>query len=612
MNTGFSWVRIDKGNIHCNFRRLNIDQVETVVNYLLSYYEYKNVTAKIIDLGATGVLDESGDHYRPSGADPAQDYYFLVELHRHGTIIPQGCIEIMKSALNALALHQIIPESVFIQRLKTNSLVVDDERTLTAISTKTGGNDITWASSEPSVVSITPDGANCDIVAHSPGSSDIEASVQVPEEAPLSLRVMSYASDYWTSNVYKYIGSTVTFGDDTEGKKNKKYYGIDGFEQDHYYECVFDAAAPNKYKWVESEYDGSPVMVTYRDIYTITVMTYIKILTKSVQRICLYHSEQMQAFTPSTSLLPNILWTTSSDCIEFDGGISTGESVMLVADRVGSAVIKASISDAFGTYEDSQNISVYAIDATPTSIKMITGSVKSAYVAKKDIFSIDSGIVVDWITSNSAIALVESVTPEDETTNFAEAHISAQGVGQVFITAVVEDPTDGTSYSDTVKVTVGNVAINVPESAVIWLLGPTQELTLTCALSAGFTVGADGWTSGNPAVVEVTQISGTDNNTVTLTGLTVGTSLITVTGRNGSAVDTDQILITVTDAEYVTAGEMSTFTHGMYNGHGVIDWDHPTGEEGAMDVDNPSLDLATEEEVDEFVDDLFKPENSTD
>ena len=599
MDTGFSWVRIDKGNIHCNFRYMDEDQVKTVIEYLKSYYEYRNVTADIVDLGASGVLQEAGDHYRPSGGNPLLDYYFLVQLHRHGTIIPQGCVEIMKTAINAIAQHQIIPESVFINKLKTNNLTVDDKVTLTAVAAKAGPNPMTWSSSEPTVISITPDNMDCEIKAEMPGTSNIEASIQVPEEAPLELKVLSYASAYWTNNIFKYIGATMTF-DATEVPK----YGISGVEQNKYYECVYDNAAANKYKWQEATYDGTPVLVTYRDIYELIVRTYIKILTKDVQRICLYHHEQMEAYTPSTGLTIN--WSSSSDAIDFDAGISTGTPVTLEAKRVGSAVISARITDAFGSYEDATSISVYALDVTPNSLKMVTGATKSLYVHKKDIFSIASGIVVEWVTSSETIATINSINPTNPTEDFAECEVSAQGVGTAFITGIAEDPTDGTSYSDSVKVTVGNVAINVPASVEINLLAVDHTLTITCDLTAGFTVDAStGWETGSPSVVQINSVSGTDNNTVEIEGLVEGTSLITVTARNGSAVDTDQIVVRVVSVPVVTASEMATFTHGRFDGHGVIDWEHPTGEEGTFEADESAVDLATQEEVEDFVDDLF-------
>ena len=278
--------------------------------------------------------------------------------------------------------------------------------------------------------------------------------------------------------------------------------------------------------------------------------------------------------------------------------------------NVGNASITARITDATGTFEDTIPLNVFAIDVTPSEIKLVTGAEKLVRVLKSDIlvktWTGEQPLAVEWATSNDAIASVEAVTPADPTTTFAEARIaSTMGVGRAVITAIVEDYLDDVSYSDTVVVTVGNAAIDVPASTTINLLDQDHTLTITCALGAGFEVeNTSDWVSGNPDVVEITNVTGTHNNTAVITGLAVGTSIITVTAKNGNASDYDRILITVVEAPVVTSGEMHNFVHGMYNEHGVIDWNHPAGESDTYETDK-QVDTASEDEVKEFVDDLY-------
>ena len=613
INTGFSWVRIDKGTFHCNFRYLDDAQVHTVINYLSSYYAYHNITFGVVDLGAAGVLPETGDHYRPSGGNPSNDYYYLVELHRHGTIIPQGCIEIMKIALNGLAQHTIIPESVFIQHMGSDVLTVDDVADLVAIRNNSAVTqpDITWDTSDSSIISIDPDGSDdtkCKITALSPGAASITASVEV-EEMPVILfdRMPKPAGGYVGTTtypkIYQYTGATTTLP-----------YGT--FQQNNYYECVWDAtlnSGKGDYKWVDSDFDGQPVDVTYTDTYIITVRTFIKITNKTKQKLCLYQYLPLHATTPSTGLVIN--WQASTEAIGFDPSTgSTGPDVNVVGLHTGSGYVKVVISDAYGTYMDEMPLTIYGIAVTPKEMKIVVGSTKHVIVTKDDILNrgeYDSNpILVEWASSSETIAKVDSTTVSDPVHDHAEAIITAQTGGVAYITAIAEDPIDGKSYQDSVKVTVGNVAIDVPSSTTIWLLSSTHTITLTAELTTGFEIAADGWTSSNSSVVSVGTPSGTGNNTVVVTGLAEGTSIISVKATAGAAEDTDQILIKVVNADYVTEGEMVSYTHGLYSGHGMINWDLPTGEEGTFDVPDDVVELVTEEEVTDMVEDLFTPENS--
>ena len=614
MNTGFSWVRIDKGTIQCTFRYLSQVQVETVINRLKSNYAYQNISCGLVDLGDPLLPDSDGDgyvadHYRPSGGDPYQSYYWMVELHRHGTIIPQGCIEIIKQSLNDLAFHTIIPESVYIKRLKSNIFTVGDTESLDLliVTPNPYTGTVEWTSTDTDIVTITPDGTSCTFNAVAPGEADIIATITVPEVTAKEMKTIPTPSALWVGNIIKYTGPTVTYK-----FYNGKYYPSDyelgelvTFTQNNYYECNQNGTA---YSWDASSYDGTPVDVYYRDIYSIGVRTYIAIETY-INRLCLYHGFQFTAFSPSSPAL-TINWASVNSCAVFDGGVHTGDMVMVVGNRVGSTTISAEIEDSYGVYTDICPLTIYAIAVNPKSIKMVVGAEKNLTIAKNDIFMTEipgddpQPIPVDFVSASAVVATVEQLpTPLDPVVNHAEATVTAQGVGRTFVTVIAEDPTDGASYSDTCEIVVGNVAINKPADATIYLLSGTTTLTLTAELSAGFEIASDGWVSANPTSVEITTISGTDNNTCVVTGLTEGSSLITVTATSGSASDTDQILIKVLDAAYVTTGEMYTFTHGQFNGHGVVDWDpkHPS----EMEIEEGIVDLATQPEVDEFIDDLF-------
>ena len=619
INTGFSWVRIDKGTFHCNFRYLNQSQVRLILNYLQSYYAYRNISFGVVDLGP--LLPDSdgsgkvGDHYRPYGSDPNQDYYYLVELHRHGTIIPQGCIELMKIALNSLAQHTIIPDSVFIEHLGSDVITVDDVKKLHAIVTSTtnwkSGETITWGSSDPTIIFVEDDPDDptnyekCQISALSPGVANITASVIV-EEMPVILfdTIPKAAGGYVAVDsshpkIYQYTGPT------------RDYYGKT-FQQNNYYECVWNNSS-HQYEWVDSDFDGSPIEVTYTDEYIITVRTFVKITTKEKQRLCLYHYLALHADTPSVGLTIN--WQSSTEAIGFDPTTgSTGPDVNVVGSHTGSGYVKAAISDAYGTYMDEMPLTIYGVAVTPKEMKVVIGHERTVSVKKEDIFYegeiyAETPAIVNWATSSETIASVTSAEVS-EVDLYAKATIVGNTGGVAYVTALAEDPTDGQSYQDSVKVTVGNVAINTPASTTIWLQ-TSATLTLTADMANSFDIAVDGWSSSNINVITVGTPSQTEkaNDTVVITGIAEGSALITVTATSGLASDTDKILIKVVDREYVTEGEMRTFTHGLFNKHGYIDWEQPTGEEGTLEVPDGEVELATNEEVSDFVDDLFTPEN---
>ena len=623
MNTGFSWVRIDKGTIQCTFRRLSLEQVESVINYLRSYFEYQSITYSFVDLGAAGVIKETGDHYRPSPNDSNEDYYWMVELHRHGTIIPQGCVEIIKSALNALATHAIIPQSVYIKRPGSNVLTVEDTGTLELITVNPNAytSSIEWESSDPTVIDLTADTGDltCDYEALAPGEADIIATITVPEEMAKSFKAIPTPSALWVDNVIKYIGETVSYRF-YQGKYypiSFEYGDVVTFTKNDYYECTKTGTS---YSWDPSSYDGTPVDVYYRDSYSVIVSTYVKITSRDVQKLCLYHYLDLTASSPSSPAIPINWYASVSNVISFDEGIDVGDQVTIVGDHVGSTNIFAKVTDPYGVHTDSLPMSIYALAVTPKSIKLVTGATRSLVVHKSDIFMTeyqgpdDPSPVptpVNWVTASELVATVTSLpTPTDPVLDHAEATVTGQGVGKTYITVMAEDRSDGVgvTYSDVVEVSVGNVAINAVESAIIPLFPAGSEtLTLTAEVTSGFSIANDGWVSANPDVVEVTTISGTGNVNCLITGKAVGSAFITVT--NQAATDTDRILIKVTDANYATSGEMKTFTHGQFNGHGVVDWDPENLPE--VEVEEDLVDLATQPEVDEFIEDLFDGDDSS-
>lgn len=617
INTGFSWMRVDKGNIQCNFRYLDENQVKTVLKYMQSFYEYRNIEFGIIDLEGCGVqpIEEAGEHYRPSGADPNLNYYFFVQLHRHGMIIPQGCIETLIRGVNAIASKEFVPEYVFIQRLKDSKLTVDDELTLTAITALGDGSQAEWATSDDTVIEIPDDqtGLSCPISAIAPGDADISVTITANVNEAISVVRFPTPSALWVGHVFKYTGTTVTMKQD-----GGKLYPADHdggisitFTTDAYYECVYDASLPTKYKWQASDYSGDPQEMSFTDIYTLHVKSYVRITTKDQQKMCLYWPLQLSAYSPSG--MAGIEWSTSTGAVEITEP-ATGETCDLTAIQVGSTEITARLIDAFGTYTDTLPLTVFAVDAHPDSVKMVAGQTSLAYIPKADIFKLGpeaDPVPVDWVSSSSIVATVEEREAgdmSDATHNHSEADITAQGVGQAFISAVVTDPTDGMSYSDSIKVTVGNVAIQNTDNNTIYLLSGTKYLDLTAVLTPGFTINNDGWTTSNDEVVAITTVSGTDNVNCRVSSVadTVGSAIITVHASNGGANDSDTILVKVVDAEYVTSSEMKHFTNGMFNGRGVVDWDpeHPT----EMEVDDSAVLLATQEEVDEALDGVFEEE----
>ena len=174
---------------------------------------------------------ESAPHYHPSGGDPNESYYFLVELHRHGLIIPTGAVETLKKGINLLATGEVREESVFIRKLADNILTVGDTVELTAISTATGDptqNDFQWKEdSSGTIIELTPKLDDptypiaCDVEALYPGTVTVTAEVKVMEPEARAYKTLPTPSAIYEGWKVQYVG-------DTGG----------GLVQDDYYECV--------------------------------------------------------------------------------------------------------------------------------------------------------------------------------------------------------------------------------------------------------------------------------------------------------------------------------------------------------------------------------------
>lgn len=619
INTGFSWVRIDKGNIHTNFRYFSLEQVETVIKYVQSFYEYRNIDFGIVDLGSIPATEDAGDHYRPSYGDPSQSYYYLVQLHRHGAIIPRGIINHILDGINSLARHEIVPESVFIERLASNILEMESSVRLHAIS-QSSASTLEWVTSDQTVISIsTPpsdpadpnydDITYCDITAVSPGTATVTARVTVNECPAREYPLLPTANINTLDWLIKYTGPAAAA--DPE-------HHVPELITDDFYICEsFEENGKTKYRWAHHD-DVPDSQLVFSDVYQFIVKTFVRILTKDVQRMHVYWTLPLQATSPTGD--DEIRWATTSNNVSFVNGVVTGPSTGVYAEKVGSAQIKASVSDTTGVYEDYLPLTIFGLDVTPSNLKVAVGKTQRIFIAKKDIFSEgwEDPPVVNWAADNTAIVGITPIPAESvvDVSHYVECIVTGATGGTAQVTAVSDDPRSGLAFQDSVIVKVGNVAIDLPESNVI-SLSVSDTLVLTAQAAAGFeisaTPGENGWESLNSEVVEVTSVStaseegATVNGKVTLTGLAEGSATIKITAKSGETVsDTDTILIKVVQAEVVSGMEMATFTKNLFDGHGVVDWVNPSGEEASVDVpESAPIETPTEEEVEDFIDSEF-------
>ena len=457
-----------------------------------------------------------------------------------------------------------------------------------------GSQDIVWSSSDTDIATVEPVQdvpagiqSQCKVTAISSGTVTITASVTVQRDTYVEFSFMPAASLWYKDTTVKYTGETTS-----------------SFSQGNYYTVAWmedPADHKNKYMWKEVTYDG-PSPYTYSDTYDLTVKTFVRIDPNVAKRLCLYKSLSISATSPTTP----ITWSTNSTFIEFEGGVTTGSPIAVKGVHTGSLTIEAKVV-ADGVYSDSMPLEIYAIDVKPDVLKMIVGQTKTVKIASNDIFYDvdDPDKVVDWVTSAPAIATVEE-NPTPGLGYMFAADVTANATGSAYITALAEDPATGDSYSDAVRLTVGYVAINAPDSPVIdLLLNDGHTLGLTANAATGYSIdGATGWSSSNPTVATVT-IDPNDHTKCTVTGLTAGVTVITVTASDGTTPDTDTIAIEVTDVNLVTMSEMRSFTNGLYDGHGKVDWE-ASGEEDCPEVpDDAPIDVVTEEEATDMIEGLF-------
>lgn len=644
INTGFTWMRVDKGNFICCFRYLSETQVQTVINYLKSYYEYNNVQAHITAIGkfpSNTVNDPAAtdknvsEIYIPSSADPDKDYYFLVELFRGSTIIPQGCIEIMKSAINMLATQQIVDKTAFIERFKSDKVKIGDRVTFKAIFPDLPGldkADYKWDQFEHG----TTDESYYFRVITPSTSPDYEWECVAESEGNVDIAI-TYTETISPYESWEYV----RYRDEETGETKYKYAYVEVPEKTFEYRNVYPLQIIS-YMMLTATFSNSP-----DDVCT---------------RLCLGHAATLTAFMPDldtrfadlpqSERLRQITWgVNKSDLIEFDVGGPKYNSLDLqnsvtydfTAKAEGTAVFTATLIGIMNTYSDTTSVSIFAMDAHPNKIKLVSPRSKTAYILKTELFKYKNDND-EYVFPDKEAVTWYTPEPEDKKKVFIESKYGAEcddaihNIGECVVTADQEtksgttrliaqayygDLPTGTAYQKSISVEIGFVAIeNVDEHGICVddiTIPKGETKNVDCYFADGWE--KVDWVSSNPYVVKVighVESSAADDlykSTVTLTGLSEGSAIVRVSVNVSGApttIDDDEIFVRVTEtgAVYASRPEMLTFTNNLFSKNGVVDWNVPTDEDGFPTEDGAlpydgDADTATEQEVQEFVDDLF-------
>ena len=388
-----------------------------------------------------------------------------------------------------------------------------DALTATILPETTSNKNVSWASSNNSIVSVDNAGninakatGIATITATTTDGTNLSASCQVQVYNRVSSVTLNYTSLVLEKGQHKIISATI--------------YPSNAYNKN----LLWSSSNPNVAEVTDTmgiagvvtakSVGNAIISATTTDGSNITATCYVEVivyanavnLNKHETSIYAGGTEQLTAqVLPEDAINKNVTWRSSNSNIA-----SVSSNGLVTANKVGTALIIATCNDISDTCVVNVNgITNITLNKTETSIYAGGSEQLNANFTPSDVIN----RVLTWTSSNTTVATVNQ-----------NGLVTAKKVGNATITATA---TDGSGVSASCIVNVNGITnIYLNKSTTSIYIGETENLTATIIPSDVINKTLV-WSSSNTSVATVDQ-----NGTVT--AKTIGTAIITVTTTDGT------------------------------------------------------------------------------